>query len=699
VMEAEPTVFHDLQSESEALLNSDQSANPGLTLDHVNRSSWWKEVVSRQMVLTVIVATVFVLNVGWWAYSTLQQSAQQNIRQWLNAELEARLSRLEIWMELRRSVTARVALAPETRELVGLVRSGLASDSSESLSAYIARELGAFQIANYFIVNGDGIPLVNALPDFSLPKDRAFFDETIRDKTSHDAVVTGPLWINRGGSIEPTIMIVSPIPALDSSTDGFLVAELGLKQGVDGVLASSPGVLGAPATATGTQEQSVEAHLYDADARIISSGVQGGKAFVFPEPVATHQPEARTRVFTLDSYKNQKAQEVVSASTWVSNYMLGLAVEVPEKLAFHSLSTVMRAFALLFLMIIAGGLATLAWSLFALYLERRARSAEATATKLGQYTLELSIGQGGMGEVYKARHAMLRRPVAIKLIRSTEVNEHTLRQFEKEVQSTASLSHPNTIQIYDFGRTNANIFYYVMEYLHGITLRELVRVHGAQPEGRVVHILKQLCDSLSEAHGRGMLHRDIKPANVMLCQLGGMDDVVKVLDFGLVKEVSAEGKPEKDMFAGTVKVVAPEVAEMPGSESVRSDIFSVGVVGYFLLTGAYLFDERDPQEYLRKVVRIEPVRPSQRLGRAVSIDIEQVILRCLSKDATKRYGSTAELTAALMECRDAGSWTYSSSASWWKNQADSAARGLSSAKSAHEDMKGLNLLVDTRFRI
>lgn len=293
----------------------------------------------------------------------------------------------------------------------------------------------------------------------------------------------------------------------------------------------------------------------------------------------------------------------------------------------------------------------------------------ALARQLGQYTLEQKIGAGSMGEIYRARHAMLRRPTAIKVM-TDEGSETALRRFEKEVQLTARLTHPNTISIYDYGRTPEGRFYYAMELLEGMTLEQLVVQSGPQPAGRVIHILLQICGALREAHGVGLIHRDIKPANVFLCSRGGNFDVVKVLDFGLVREFnnpSSVTLSNVDAIAGTPLYLSPEAILTPARVDARADIYALGAVGYFLLSGQPPFAGRTLAELCGHHLHSVPVAPSERAGRDVPEDLELLVLGCLAKDAAARPQSAQALAEALRRCRDAGSWTEEQAEHWWRD--------------------------------
>ena len=293
------------------------------------------------------------------------------------------------------------------------------------------------------------------------------------------------------------------------------------------------------------------------------------------------------------------------------------------------------------------------------------------AKQFGQYTLEERIGAGGMGEVYKASHAMLRRPTAVKLLHPEKAADRDIVRFEREVQLTSQLTHPNTIAIYDYGHTREGIFYYAMEYLDGMTLRQLVDNHGPLTPGRVIHILIQICSSLWEAHSKGLIHRDIKPANIILCERGGVKDVVKVLDFGLVKNLDARGEEAVDSverITGTPMYLSPEGIRSPGNVDARSDLYAVGAVGYYLLTGKRLFESENLIEIWDHQVNTPPVRPSSRLGKPVPGDLEGLILRCLEKDPDQRLQDAQVLHIALEQCKDAGNWTAEDAALWWRKQ-------------------------------
>jgi eukaryotic-like serine/threonine-protein kinase len=290
------------------------------------------------------------------------------------------------------------------------------------------------------------------------------------------------------------------------------------------------------------------------------------------------------------------------------------------------------------------------------------------ARRFGQYVLEEVIGQGGMGRVYRARHALLRRDTAIKLLLPERIGAAALLRFEREVQATARLTHPSTVAVYDYGRTPEGVFYYAMEHLDGGDLDDLVAYAGVLPPRRVVFILEQVCGALQEAHSAGLVHRDVKPANMIVCERGGVGDVAKVLDFGLVKGIDAHeapARPGEGGLTGTPLYMAPESITAPDDVDARSDLYALGAVAYFLLTGGPPFRAATVVEVCAHHVHTAPERPSARLGGPVPADLEAVVLRCLAKSPADRFSDAATLGEALRDCTDGAPWGEVEARAWW----------------------------------
>jgi len=300
------------------------------------------------------------------------------------------------------------------------------------------------------------------------------------------------------------------------------------------------------------------------------------------------------------------------------------------------------------------------------------RTKAAEARRLGQYVLGQKIGEGGMGTVYRARHLLMRRPTAIKLLARSRTGTEAITRFEREVQHTSQLTHPNTVAIFDYGHTPDGVFYYAMEYLDGVNLQDLVTKTGPQDPRRIVHALVQVCGSLAEAHAKGIVHRDVKPANIILCERGGVLDVVKVVDFGLAKDVRAGGDPtlsRVDSILGTPLYMAPESISSPSSVDARADLYSLGAVAYFLLTGYPVFSGDSVVEVCGHHLHKAPRPPSERMDSAPPAELERVILDCLAKSPDARPSSALSLKRRLLDCK-IPAWTEDDARQWWAEHAD-----------------------------
>ena len=299
------------------------------------------------------------------------------------------------------------------------------------------------------------------------------------------------------------------------------------------------------------------------------------------------------------------------------------------------------------------------------------------ARELGSYELVELLGKGGMGEVWRAEHRLLARPAAIKLVRPESLSapeqpdvDLMLRRFEREAQATAVLASPHTINLYDFGTTSDGSFYYVMELLLGRDLESLVRQFGPMPADRAVFLLRQICHSLAEAHVRGLVHRDIKPANIYNTRMGLEYDFIKVLDFGLVT-FARPGGPSPlmtgdRMTTGTPAYMAPEVVLGATDIDNRADVYSLGCVAYWLLTGHLVFEADSAMKILMHHVQTPPIAPSKRTELAIPRDLEDLVMSCLEKDPNKRPQRADELWQLAMCCRSCETWDQDAARQWWE---------------------------------
>jgi serine/threonine-protein kinase len=317
--------------------------------------------------------------------------------------------------------------------------------------------------------------------------------------------------------------------------------------------------------------------------------------------------------------------------------------------------------------------------------------------RLGQYTLEEKLGEGGMGVVFRAQHALLRRPTAVKLLPADRAGKTAIARFEREVQLTALLTHPNTVTIFDYGRTPDNIFYYAMELLEGATLTDVVAVGGAVTPARAAKVLREVAGALEEAHGVGLIHRDIKPENILLARIGGVPDVPKVVDFGLVKEVERDqdaALTATDTITGTPQYMAPESITAPETVDGRSDLYALGAVGYFLVTGRHVFEGKSIVEIASHHLHSAPEPPSARLGRPIPADFEKLLLDCLAKNPSERPASAAAMIARIEACRDLGEWTRADAEAWREEHA----RAIAQRRRKSRDSKPGTIEIDVSAR-
>lgn len=364
-------------------------------------------------------------------------------------------------------------------------------------------------------------------------------------------------------------------------------------------------------------------------------------------------------------YPDYRGVQVVGAWQWLSEYEFGVITEVDYAEVFHPMRKLLNAIQIalgLGALLVAGQLTS------TLLFKNRENPETQAVERLGSYTLLEKIGEGGMGEVHKAAHSMLRRETAVKLLRPTDANEIAITRFEREVQLTCQLVSPFTIQIYDYGRTSDGVFYYAMEYLNGLSAEQLVHKDGPLPDGRALNVLIQVCRSLSEAHASHLVHRDIKPSNIMLCHRGGIADACKVLDFGLARSLgpNVEGTiTAEGAITGTPAYLSPEGAQTPEAIDERSDIYALGCVGFFLLAGRAPFEGSNPIEICWKHVRETPPHIMSLTSAPVAQPLCDLIMQCIAKSPADRPQSIDLILRKLEEISPRQDWSSRDAERWW----------------------------------
>jgi hypothetical protein len=381
-------------------------------------------------------------------------------------------------------------------------------------------------------------------------------------------------------------------------------------------------------------------------------------------------------------YPDYRGVSVVGAWRFLPELQLGVITEVDTKEAYRTLQTLSTfTFALALALIVM----LLVSVILLVSAERLRRTAVQRAARFGQYHLERKLGEGGMGSVHLASHALLKRKAAIKLLRESLGSPEARAAFEREVQITSTLTHPNTVSIYDYGRTEDGTFYYVMEYLEGLDLQRLVELFGPLPQARVLSFMRQACGSLGEAHAAGIVHRDIKPANLIACTRGGVADALKVLDFGIA-HLQVEG--DASVSRGTPEYMAPELFESPENASAQSDLYSLGLVAYFLLTGSPPFSGGSTTEICHAHLTRAPEPLSALVREPLDAALDAAIAACLKKQPSMRPSSAAALAALLERSALAHDWNAAYAEAWWQAHRDALDAHRASSLPEHGQESG-----------
>lgn len=389
---------------------------------------------------------------------------------------------------------------------------------------------------------------------------------------------------------------------------------------------------------------------------------------------------AELRGVLLEPYRNYRGTDVIGAWRWLPEYQFAIAVEIEADEAYAPLKTLERAFAIVLGLSVAAGVGVLISVLSAI----RERRRFGTMRRLGRYTLIERIGEGGMASIYRGRHELLKRPIAIKILKR-DANDELIARFEREVQLASRVGHPNTVEIFDYGRTRQGEFYYVMEYLDGVTIAQLVGRSGPLPIGRAVYFMRQITSALKGAHAMGLVHRDIKPENIMACVRGGEHDVIKILDFGLVKSI--EEPHTRDItrsvlrILGTPVYMSPERFEDPGTTDVRADLYALGAVAYLMLTGQRLFAGLTGEALQHQIQYVAPARPSTLVNAPIPPALENLVMDCLAKRPADRPASADAVLDVLRGIALDHPWYHRDAAACWER--DRAPDALPATAPAH----------------
>ena len=615
-----------------------------------------------------IAAFVLLAILASWTHHAIERSLRELRADSLSGMLDAQAQAIEVWIEEKKLAARRLARDSRLREralplaLAGAGRCLALADAGlrEPLEPFLQDET----IAASHVIDAQG-RVVAALPASACAA--AALPPALRDAVGKalagDVQFVKPtrdehgLAAARAGEAAPAIVwFVAPIADRDARR--IAVLALGKHAGArfSQILAAArPGTSGV-------------VYAFDERGMLPLAGAPGTSTRLAED--ARSAPPAARRGLRLEPYESARGAGVVGAWRWLPEYGFGLAVEMDADEAYAPLAFLNLAFTLFFTSLGAGLAGAL---LYILWVRRQIGKAQ----RLGAYVLERKIGEGGFSRVFLARHALLRRPTAIKILRADRSSEQHVVRFEREVKLASQLTHPNTVEIYDYGRTPDGQFYYAMEYLEGVELFEVIK-EGPVPVARTIYILRQVCAGLAEAHAKGLVHRDIKPENIMICVHGGEYDVVKILDFGLVKNVAEPHT--RDMtrtlrFLGTPQYMAPERFRSPGDVDARADIYALGAVAFYMLTGREVFEAEDDLALSNRVLNEDAPRPSSIATQPIPIELDLLVLACLEKDREDRPQRVSELAEAFEALAASRRWTQREAAEWWSKRKGPAEAG------------------------
>jgi serine/threonine-protein kinase len=591
----------------------------------------------------VVVTAALLAALGSWTYLAVEGSLRELRAATMKSLLDAQVNALHVWVREEIGDAERVAAEARVRGAVAAVLAAASPPGAmpadycagperrrlEEVLRPLLRDLGD---STFNLVRPDGRLLATRFPEYcglrltparflpllaSVFRGESRFIRPYRDIERVDS----PARLREGQAFG---WISTPV----RDTGGAVLAALSIALPADGVLgrilaAAHPGETG-------------DVFAFDEQGNLLTRGRFPRERFAFPGMNPQDKGGA-----ALTPYLNSRGRQVVAAWRWLDDLGLGVAIEIDTAEAYAPLRFLRVAFGV----VLAALLLAVAAALYsALQLMRLGGG-----RKAGAYRLERLIGSGGLANVYLARHDLLKRPCAVKLLRPN-ASEATVARFEREVQIGSALSHPNVVEIYDYGRTADALFYYAMEYVDGVNLGELVAREGPLPVARALPILRQLCAGLAAAHAEGLVHRDVKPENVMLCHKGASEDVVKILDFGLVKSVTRAHTQDLTRDArilGTPLYMAPERLRNPADVDARADIYAVGAVAYFILSGKKLFASEDDLALTSSILNDEPRPLSQAAGQPIPAALEQLVHACLAKRREDRPQRVADLIDAF----------------------------------------------------
>jgi eukaryotic-like serine/threonine-protein kinase len=683
----------------------------GSTFTRSNRSRTW-------LILFGVLAALALI--AWLTLNAISGEVRRQVSATLTSTLQMAQTVGTNFLEHQRDTTQLVADSPTPQRLA---RDVLRGDESkrEPLGVLLAGLLATQDFDGWALAAPDGRVLASGQRALGWPILPPAVHARIAEVLGGKAILLPPAWVpersgkrpafvsaapirDGGQSLGVLVLTMDPLSDFSKTLESARFGDSGETYACtkEGLLASRSRYLDDLKSVGLVPPEASSALLHLALRRPPSPLVPGkaveGSPASWPFTSAAAAILASKPGMTLDDGFDYRGQPVVVAWAMLGDFGLGVITKIDRNEALRPLVLLHTIFITLLVLLTVAAVAGVWWISNAARLSHKLEKAKGQLMQLGQYTLERKLGEGGMGAVYRGRHALMRRPTAIKLI-TGKVTEDVLARFEREVQLCCRLSHPNTIAIYDYGRTADGTFYYAMELLDGMDLEAMVAKYGPLPPARVIHFLAQACGSLAEAHDLQMIHRDIKPANLFITNRGGENDVLKVLDFGLVKSLESNSPQlsRADVISGTPPYMAPEVIEQKSGIDGRSDLYALACVGYFLLTGKCVFERETAMETLMAHINQPPAPPSTVALQKIPADLEAAILHALSKDPSKRPASVRVFRGELLACADAGRWRDLDAEQWWTKHRAKAAADADKALNAEVSVSMVLKTADMEF--
>lgn len=642
----------------------------------------------------IALATLILVITGFFTYQKLESEMQKMVTKELESSLRANTEAITQWLETQEKQINALVIDPNLKELFTEVEKTYRTQGAQELSKNESFETLRKRLRNYcketdfkefFIINYDyqclvadetkyvGYQLTEKNPSLSTLKNL--------DKTKIKLPCKPPEEFKDSGI---SMFVATPIMNEKNEAIAILALTLEPESTFSRVLAASR--LG----------ESGESYAINTNGWMISGSrfteQLKKEGFLAPEEessvlnIRVAEPEgdftkmaasalSKEKDVTfpfiksdIEGYPDYRGVDVVGAWTYLDKYKFALTSEIDYSEAMRPV-TVVRTVNIIILALAGSFLIMIIiYSYVNGDITARCHLAEAEAKEMGQYRVLGKIGEGGMGVIYKAEHKLMKRETALKVLKKVEDLEATEQfqtRFEKEVMLSSKLTHPNTIGIYDYGTTANGKFYYAMELLDGLDLADLINKTGPISPERTIYFLLQICASLNEAHKKQLIHRDIKPQNIMVCYRGAEYDFIKVLDFGLIKELSAEAT-QTMTISGSPIYMSPEAITSPSKVTELTDVYSLGVTAFYMLTGRYPFDKpENGTNALFMHITETPKKPSEVVKFAIPEDLENLIMQCLEKEAADRPVSMDELAQKLLLCQDAYKWDKHKAMTWW----------------------------------